>query len=49
MEDEWKTFKRVEETEMMKPVSTAVAKKDLDQVAEAISKLPGDQKFLRKI
>jgi 2-oxoglutarate dehydrogenase E1 component len=49
MEDEWKTFKRVEETEMMKPVSTAVAKKDLDKVAETISKLPGDQKFLRKI
>ena len=49
MEDEWKAFSRVEEAEMMKPVSTAVAKKDLDQVAEAISKLPGDQKFLRKI
>ncbi len=49
MEDEWKTFKRVEETEMMKPVSTAVAKKDLGKVAETISKLPGDQKFLRKI
>ena len=49
MEDDWKAFNRVEEAEMMKPVSTAVAKKDLDQVAEAISKLPGDQKFLRKI
>ena len=49
MEDEWKAFNRVEEAEMMKPVSTAVAKKDLDQVAEAICKLPGDQKFLRKI
>ena len=49
MEDDWKAFSRVEEAEMMKPVSTAVAKKDLDQVAEAISKLPGDQKFLRKI
>ena len=49
MEDEWKAFNRVEEAEMMKPVSTAVAKKDLDQVAEAISKLPVDQKFLRKI
>ena len=49
MEDEWKAFSRVEEAEMMKPVSTAVAKKDLDQVAEAICKLPGDQKFLRKI
>ena len=49
MEDEWKAFNRVEEAEMMKPVSTAVAKKNLDQVAEAICKLPGDQKFLRKI
>ena len=49
MEDEWKAFKKVEEAEMMKPVSTAVAKKDLDQVAEALCKLPGDQKFLRKI
>lgn len=49
MEDEWKAFSMVEEAEMMEPVSTAVAKKDLDQVAEAICKLPGDQKFLRKI
>ena len=49
MEDEWKAFNRVEEAEMMKSVSTAVAKKNLDQVAEAITKLPGDQKFLRKI
>jgi 2-oxoglutarate dehydrogenase E1 component len=49
MEDEWKAFTRVEETEMMKPVSTAVALKDLDRVANAITKLPEDRKFLRKI
>src|SRR6056300_350712 len=49
MEDEWKAFTRVEETEMMKPVSTAVALKDLDRVAKAITKLPEDRKFLRKI
>ena len=49
MEDEWKAFNRVEEAEMMKPVSTAVSKKNLDQVAEAITKLPKEQKFLRKI
>jgi len=49
MEDEWKAFNRVEEAEMIKSVSTAVSKKNLDQVAEAITKLPKEQKFLRKI
>ena len=49
MEDEWKAFNRVEEAEMMKSVSTAVSKTNLDQVAKAITKLPKEQKFLRKI
>ena len=49
MEDEWKAFNRVEEAEMMKSVSTAVSITNLDQVAKAITKLPKEQKFLRKI
>ena len=49
MEDEWKAFNRVEEAEMMKSVSTAVSKTNLDQVAKAITKLPKEQKFVRKI
>jgi 2-oxoglutarate dehydrogenase E1 component len=49
MEDEWKSFERVDETEMMRTVATAVSKKDLDQVARAITELPKDKKYLRKI
>jgi 2-oxoglutarate dehydrogenase E1 component len=49
MEDEWKTFERVDETQMMKSVSTSVSEKDLDRVAKTLTQLPEDQKFLRKI
>jgi 2-oxoglutarate dehydrogenase E1 component len=49
MQDEWKSFILVDESEMMKSVSTAVSEENLDQVAAAITKLPPAQKFLRKI
>jgi 2-oxoglutarate dehydrogenase E1 component len=49
MQDEWGSFERVDEAEMMKAVVTAVSEKELDQVAAAITVLPQGQKFLRKI
>jgi 2-oxoglutarate dehydrogenase E1 component len=49
MADEWKAFDRVDETEMMKSIKTSVSQQLLDQAAQAITNLPEDQKFLRKI
>ena len=49
MQDEWKGFVRVDESEMMQPVETAVDKNTLEKVAKAITELPSDKKFLRKI
>ena len=49
MQDEWKGFGRVDESEMMKDVPTAVSAEVLTQVAQTITELPGDKKFLRKI
>ena len=49
MEDEWKSFNRVDELTMMDTVDTAVATEQLNQVAEALTQLPENQKFLRKI
>ena len=49
MQDEWKGFARVDEFEMMQPVKTDVDKKTLTNVAKAITELPTDKKFLRKI
>ncbi|MEL0300792.1 MAG: thiamine pyrophosphate-dependent enzyme, partial [Flavobacteriaceae bacterium] len=37
MQDEWKGFVRVDESEMMQPVKTAVNKKTLTNVAKAIT------------
>lgn len=49
MEDEWKAFERVDEKEMLLPVDTSVTEKELNRVAEAITQLPENKKFLRKI
>ena len=49
MQDEWKGFNRVDEIEMMAEVDTAVSKEVLTKVATAITELPSDKKFLRKI
>ncbi len=49
MQDEWKGFGRVDESEMIKDVPTAVSAEVLTQVAQTITALPGDKKFLRKI
>ncbi|PKD20699.1 2-oxoglutarate dehydrogenase subunit E1 [Salegentibacter salinarum] len=49
MYDEWEGFNNVREEEMMKEFDTTYKMKDLDKVAEAISKLPEDKKFMRKV
>ena len=49
MEDEWSGFGRVREWEMMDPVDTSVSRKDLEAVADVITRLPEGRKFLRKV
>ncbi len=49
MQDEWAGFERVQEDEMMATVDTAYPKDKLTEIAEVITKLPSDKKFLRKI
>lgn len=49
MKDEWEGYENVQEDTMMEPVDTTVDMKVLDEVANAISKLPEGKKFLRKI
>ena len=49
MQDEWKGFVRVDEVKMMEEIDTAVSKDTLAKVAAAITELPADKKFLRKI
>ncbi|RNC91924.1 MAG: 2-oxoglutarate dehydrogenase E1 component [Allomuricauda sp.] len=49
MQDEWEGFKRVTEEAMLKPIDTSFALQKLDEVAKAITQLPEDKKFLRKL
>ena len=49
MQDEWAGFIRVQEDEMMKVVDTTFPKDKLTEIAEVITKLPSNKKFLRKI
>jgi len=49
MQDEWEGFENVQEDVMMEAVDTTVPLDKLTEVAEVISKLPKDKKFLRKI
>ncbi len=49
MQDEWTGFVRVQEDEMMQVVDTTFSKDALTEIAEVITKLPEDKKFLRKI
>ncbi len=49
MQDEWEGFESVDENRMMQEVDTSVDMKTLSEVAEAISELPEDKKFLKKI
>ena len=49
MQDEWKGYERVDEAKMMEKVNTAVDKKTMTKVASAITALPAEKNFLRKI
>ncbi|QWX84023.1 2-oxoglutarate dehydrogenase E1 component [Cellulophaga sp. HaHaR_3_176] len=49
MADEWKGFVRVQEDEMAKPIDTSYNKKGLVEIAESLTSLPKDKKFLRKV
>jgi 2-oxoglutarate dehydrogenase E1 component len=49
MQDEWNDFELVDEHKMMEPVETHVSQVHLDRAAAALTKLPEDKKFLRKI
>ena len=49
MKDEWEGFENVEEEEMMRPVDTTIELEKLDEVAQVITKLPENKKFMKKI
>lgn len=49
MQNEWEGFKQVSDDEMLKKVKTTFDKKELDVIAEYISTLPSDKKFINKI
>ena len=49
MEDEWKGFERADEEIMSKEVETKISISNLEQLANAVTTLPKEKKFLRKI
>lgn len=49
MKDVWEGFHSAEEDKMMEAVDTTFDLKKLDAIAEVITQLPSDKKFLRKI
>ncbi len=49
MADEWKGFKTVNDSGMMQVVDTTYDKKKLTKIAEVLTQLPEDKKFLRKV
>ncbi|WGD33512.1 2-oxoglutarate dehydrogenase E1 component [Olleya sp. YS] len=49
MEEEWKAFTQVDETQMMQPVDTTTTTNKLAEITEVISNLPKEKKFIRKI
>ncbi len=49
MQEQWKDFTRVTEIEMMEAVDTTYPKSKLQNITKAISSLPKDKKFIRKI
>ena len=49
MQNEWEGFEHVDENKMMEEVDTSVDLEILTEVANTISNLPEDKKFLRKI
>ena len=49
MQDEWEGFSYGSESDMMETVNTGVDIEELTEVAEKITQLPEDKKFLKKI
>ena len=49
MGDEWKGFERADEKIMSKEVETKISISNLEQLANALTTLPEEKKFLRKI
>jgi 2-oxoglutarate dehydrogenase E1 component len=49
MAETWKDFKVVQEAGMMEKIDTTVATDKLTDVAKALTELPDDKKFLRKV
>lgn len=49
MKDAWEGFNHADEDKMLEEVDTSFSLKELTQVAEVITQLPKDKKFLRKI
>ena len=49
MEEEWKGFHRANQEEMLQEVDTTFNLKELDKIAEEVTQLPKDKKFIRKI
>ncbi|WP_338731914.1 2-oxoglutarate dehydrogenase E1 component [Mangrovimonas cancribranchiae] len=49
MQNEWENYVTVEEDKMLKPVDTKYPTESLKRIADVISSLPEDKKFIRKI
>ncbi len=49
MKDEWDGFQYANKEEMLQEIDTSFDIKELDKIAEAVTQLPQDKKFLRKI
>ena len=49
MKDAWEGFHHADENKMLEEVDTSFSLKELSEVAEVITQLPKDKKFLRKI
>jgi len=48
MKDEWNGFHHAQEDKMMLPVDTGIDLDQLTEIAETITRLPSDKKFIRK-
>jgi len=48
MKDEWDGFHHAQEDKMMQPVDTSIDLDQLTEIAETITRLPSDKKFIRK-
>jgi 2-oxoglutarate dehydrogenase E1 component len=49
MQDEWEGFEYADSTQMRKEADTSFDLKKLDKIAKAITQLPKDKKFIKKI